>query len=683
MTAPRSARTRVFISYSHKDAEWLERLNVHLKPLEREGRIDRWDDTKIRPGARWQEEIRHAITSAKVAVLLISADFPASDFMTTHELPPLLAAAEVGGAVILPVIVSPSRFERMPRLSQFQAVNPPSRPLVSMTGGEREAVFVKVADTIEAVLNLPAPPPEGAGASGGRLRNVPLEGNRFFTGRDALLTQVYDALENGGRVALSGIGGVGKTQIALEYTYRYEKEYDAILWVRAESTEALISSFVAIAGLLNLPEKDAPKQELAVQAVRHWFVKSGRWLLILDNADDLALVREFIPVGIQGHLLLTTRAQAVGGVAHRISVEPMTAQEGSLFLLRRASMLTAEACLEAAPDVQRRQTEALFSELGGLPLALDQAGAFIEEKFSTLEEYLSVYQQEGKRLRELRGEDGTGRRDHPESVTVTFSLAFQKLADASPAAANLLRLCTFLDPEQIPEELFADAAPELDDVLGSAATNQLEWANIRQEACRLSLVRSEPASKVLTMHRLVQAVLKDGMDSPTQQMWAQRSVRAVYQAFPTVEFTKWPRCQRLLPQARSCAELIRAWGFAFPQAARLLMLAGEYVYYRGWYKEAETFYRQGLDLQVRGLGPEHPDVGISLKNFGLMYSLQGRYGEAEPLFRRGLGILERTLRPHHPEAAHAWALEVWLIGKTTSGGALRRGARVTCVLQGG
>ncbi|MFO1429479.1 MAG: TIR domain-containing protein [Candidatus Competibacteraceae bacterium] len=141
-------RHKVFISYSHRDSQWLERLQVHLKPLERKGLVERWDDTRIAPGSNWQEEIRQALAATKVAVLLISADFLASDFIAEHELPPLLEAAERDGAVILPVIISPCLFQETPELSRFQAVNNPARPLVDLPPGEREQTFLKIARTI-------------------------------------------------------------------------------------------------------------------------------------------------------------------------------------------------------------------------------------------------------------------------------------------------------------------------------------------------------------------------------------------------------------------------------------------------------------------------------------------------------------------------------------------------------
>lgn len=148
--APRSARTKVFVSYSHADKKWLQMLQVHIAPLEHNNIVDRWDDTKIAPGGKWQEEIADAIRSAKVAVLLVSAYFVASEFIVSNELPPLLEAAEHEGTVILPVIISPCL---MGSLSKFQAVNPPSKPLVDLDRGDRDRVWVKLMEAITAALN--------------------------------------------------------------------------------------------------------------------------------------------------------------------------------------------------------------------------------------------------------------------------------------------------------------------------------------------------------------------------------------------------------------------------------------------------------------------------------------------------------------------------------------------------
>ena len=145
----------VFISYSHADKEWLARLHIHLRPLEKDNQIELWDDTRIKSGAKWKENIEKALDRAAIAVLLISADYLASDFVVDNELPPLLRSAEEKGTTILPLILKPCRFIRDRHLSVFQAINDPREPLLGQPAFAQEEMYARVADIIENELRKP------------------------------------------------------------------------------------------------------------------------------------------------------------------------------------------------------------------------------------------------------------------------------------------------------------------------------------------------------------------------------------------------------------------------------------------------------------------------------------------------------------------------------------------------
>ena len=143
---------RVFISYSHKDKAFLDRLMVHMKPLEKEGIIELWADTKLVAGDKWEEGIHEALRKSRVAILLITADFLASDFIVDNELPPILANAETQGTRVIPVILKPCRFTRNKSLSCFQAVNNPNAPLDTLPGSEQEQIYDDVSELVEGLL---------------------------------------------------------------------------------------------------------------------------------------------------------------------------------------------------------------------------------------------------------------------------------------------------------------------------------------------------------------------------------------------------------------------------------------------------------------------------------------------------------------------------------------------------
>lgn len=149
LVAQQAKQHKVFISYSHSDREYLDRLLVHLRPLQREGHVEVWVDTNLRAGDRWKKEIEKALARATAAILLISADFMASDFITNNELPPLLVSAEERGTRIVPVVIKPSQFARDPNLKHFQSINDPKRPLALLSSGEQEVVYDSVAEEVE------------------------------------------------------------------------------------------------------------------------------------------------------------------------------------------------------------------------------------------------------------------------------------------------------------------------------------------------------------------------------------------------------------------------------------------------------------------------------------------------------------------------------------------------------
>jgi hypothetical protein len=157
---------KIFISYSHFDHEWLERLQVHLKPLQRAWKVDVWDDTRVQPGQEWKQEIQRAIEAAKIAILLISADFLASEFIATQELPSLLSAAEAKGTVIMPVILSKCSSESLDALSKFRTVNHDSGPLAGRPRHKKEEFWAQLTDMIVETLKHSGPPRRSRGSPG-------------------------------------------------------------------------------------------------------------------------------------------------------------------------------------------------------------------------------------------------------------------------------------------------------------------------------------------------------------------------------------------------------------------------------------------------------------------------------------------------------------------------------------
>ncbi len=422
--------------------------------------------------------------------------------------------------------------------------------------------------------------------------------------------------------AISGLGGIGKTQTVIEYAYRYYDSYSAVFWVRAETHALIVADFVAIAAHLSLSEKDEQDQTRTVEAVKQWLNTSTHWLLILDNVEDFTMLDDFLPQEDKGSIIITTRSQSTGVFAQCIALEQMHPDEAAFFLLRRAKLIKYSVPQESISEKLYDDAKALAHLVDGFPLALDQAGAYIEETGCSLLEYTNRYQA---RQTTLLGRRGTMNTDHPHSVSMTLSLCFEKVEHSSPLAAEVLGLCAFLSPEAIPEEIIIEGSPELGPLLQTVANDSLALDDALAVLRKYSLLNRDSETKTLSLHRLVQVVCKERMNEEMQQCWAERAIAAINCTFPHAEETAvWSRCQRLLPQVEVCSQLIDQWSIASSVAGHLLNEAGVYLRERALYTQAEVLLSQACSVRERAMGLEHPDVAHSLDDLASLYWCQGK-----------------------------------------------------------
>lgn len=484
---------------------------------------------------------------------------------------------------------------------------------------------------------------------------VPHRANPYFTGREEVLKALHRALRGEKAAALSqphaitGLGGIGKTQTAIEFAYRYRSEYQGVLWARAGAEAELKADFVEIGQALNLPVKNAHDQEETVQGVQRWMEQNPSWLLVLDNADQPEIVAPFLPANPRGDILLTSRAQDFSslGVSQHIRLETFPREESLSFLLKRAERPNP------SPG-ERAAAEELAEELGHLALALEQAGAYIFEKRSRFQDYLASYRRQRLKILSRSRPKAS---EYPESVATTWAVNFRAAEEASEGAAEILRASAFLAPDHIPLELFTEGARELGPVLSQALANAVEDPlqadEILGPLIRYSLIEKNVEEKMYSVHRLVQEVVKDALEDDTRHLWAERVVRAMNRIFPEVDFNTWPQCERLVRHTLAAVQVIQDLSLVLPEAGRLLNQCGDYLQDRARYAEAHLCYRHSLAIRELALGPEHPDIAQTLNNLAILHLAQGEYGEARPLLERSLVIREQALGPEHPEVARS------------------------------
>jgi tetratricopeptide (TPR) repeat protein len=478
--------------------------------------------------------------------------------------------------------------------------------------------------------------------------NVPHLRNPNFTGRAELLADLRKALTAEKAAALTqtqavhGLGGVGKTQLALEYAYRFAADYQLVWWLRSEEPATLAAEYAGLATALNLPEKEEKDQSAIIHAVRQWLNHHSGWLLIFDNAQEPEALLAYLPQGYArragtGHVIITSRHPHWKNVANSLRVREWPREEAVAFLLRRTG----------APD--EPAAAAIAEELGDLPLALEQAGAYIEATGISLAEYLDLFRRYRRDLlqqyRPL---------EYPHTVATTWEMAFEKVKAETPAAADLLKACAFLAPDNIPRPLLIEGRENLPQALAKALALPLEVNKAVASLVHYSLI--EATSETLSLHRLVQAVTRDRMPEEEKQSWAAAVVKLMAQAFPHGERNPadvrfWPVCASLLPHALTAAGHAEEHEVELKEVARLFNQVGVYLNSRAQYAAAEPLYRRALEIREKQLGPDHPHVAQSLNTLALLLKAQGNYAAAEPLYRRALEIYEKQLGPDHPRVA--------------------------------
>lgn len=440
--------------------------------------------------------------------------------------------------------------------------------------------------------------------------SVPYPRNPYFTGRAEVLQQISLVLQTSQAAAvtqpqaITGLGGIGKTQIALEYAYRFGHDYDAILWLQAETYEILLADLVALANVLQLPEAHHDEDLRIVEAVKQWLRTHTRWLLILDNVEDLVQVHHLDLPRTNGHLLLTTHSQFTGALAERIALEPMSEDEGTLFLLHRSKILPLDLSLEAVPAPLVSSTKKVVQMLGGLPLALDQAGVYIEESGCGFADYLQHYEHQHRQVLARRGSVGA---DHPRSVVATLRLSYEQVARLNPMAVEVLHLCAFLHSDHIPEEIITAGISSLGTDRQSAPADAYQLNEVFVTLRSFSLVSRHAEAHAFSLHRLVQVVVRDTMEPTVVHQWLARAVQAVNAVFPEEGFAPWLIYERYIPHVQTCTLLGEQARMVIPEMAQVLQKTGSYVLKRGRSLEAIQFLQRAFVIQEALSGPDSPE----------------------------------------------------------------------------
>jgi|WetSurMetagenome_2_1015567.scaffolds.fasta_scaffold11555_4 tetratricopeptide (TPR) repeat protein len=473
-----------------------------------------------------------------------------------------------------------------------------------------------------------------------RIFYVPRVRNDYFTGRKEILKQLHEKLQQNQVVALNqktqssiavhGLGGIGKTQTLIEYAYRCRKEgiYQAILWLSADSKESFELGFQTLAFELKIPIEGKPFEEIK-KSVENWFLTHQDWLLLIDNADDLKIIGTFLSkVKGYGQILISTRAQSTRPFAEPLALEKMTELEAFEFLEKRTGLSIDDHAKELAKT------------LDYLPLALDQATAYLSETQMSFEDYLDIYQSDSVNLLNERGET-LDKQDHPDPIAKTWLISFEKVQQKSELVITILKQCAFLSPDGIIEEIFKNIPKKA-------------FNDALKEILSYSLLKRDAQLKRLSMHRLVQLVVRHQLSKEQQTTLATEVVKLVLKSRPNNEtdFTVWlNRSNEWLLNAREAQHWIHEFQLQSADIGILLNNMGYFFEKIGDYQSALLLLKETLKITKEVLGSKHPNYATSLNNLASLYKTIGEHEKALSLHEEGLNVIKEVLGTRHPSYA--------------------------------
>ncbi|MFD7613539.1 FxSxx-COOH system tetratricopeptide repeat protein [Streptomyces sp. NPDC059828] len=572
--------------------------------------------------------VQAAETAARTVVLLSSAYLKSARAMAVWE---RAASEDPGGGRrhLLPLRVGDVRLttpyiDRNPvdlfRLDEVHATTALLRAL------DRP---VQLADGVSPGPRFPGTVP--------KIWNAPPR-NPGFTGRSVVLERMRDQLGGGMAVVLPqpqtlyGLGGVGKTQVALEYVHRFMADYDLVWWISSEQVDDVIAGLAELAVRLGAQggEDMAAASQEAVDLLRRG-VPSARWLLVFDNADDPEQLKRFFPTG--GHILVTSRNQTWSQYGDALPVDVFLREESIEHLRRRAPGLTAQDADQVA------------SAVGDLPLAVEQAAAWIAETATPVSAYLERLGQQASSVLALNQPAG-----YPEPVAATWNVSIERLKERSPAAVRLLQLCAFFAPEPISANLlYSKEMIEALKPYDASLQEKLVLGRVIREIGRFALAKVDQVSNSIQVHRLVQAVIRSQL-SEQEQMDARHAVHRILAGArpdddePIDNPETWQRFGTIWPhlatsEARYCKE---------PETRRLLIDRVRYLWKRGDWQTAGELAEDLRDSWREMLGND--DLQYLYLRFHLsnIFRSQGRYTDAKELDEVTLERQKAVLGTSHP-----------------------------------
>ena len=680
----------LFINYRREDSEILApTLYQELNRVFEDNQIF-FDKIAIDSGLPWPEEIKKYVKKSSIMFVLIGEKWLKLQHPDTGErrldLDDDWVRQEIEVASALGIEVIPIYLNNTEPLKENQLKTIPTISNISKIQG----LFLRNNDWVEDLEKIKQKLIKNQFILRAHSQNHSIQAinipqkNKNFSGRKSLIENIHNVFNSSSPEThiqvLTGLGGIGKSQLAVEYAHEFRNIYPVLWLIRAEDRATLIQDLANLADELELQGSFGPDTQLKVKSVIKWLNNNEKWLLIFDNVEKPDSIRDYLPSNLNGHIIITSRFRSWKALGNVITIPTFSRDESAHFILNRINLN------------ENNETNKLAEKLGDFPLALEQAAAYIENMNISIKQYLELFNSNENIIH------GANPATYHESIGTTWEISFKKIREISPLSVDLLYLCAFLYPENIPLNIIKNGLllnkPDDESIMDPNHFNK-----IIEPLIKYSLVERSATS--LSIHRCVQFVIRDRMTKENLlKYWSEIAVCICGKSFPMKSddpdaFNRmiWDECSNLLPHILTAAtygqklninpketsnlfaqvasfmreqpDLFHAKQFAekamnltkmikpidinqcsicFETYARILRDCGEL-------NAAETYLFQAVSFEKKKTGENYEHMAICYDNLGRVYNNMGKYQQAIKYYEQALKIDQSILGLHHPKIA--------------------------------
>ncbi|WP_089101302.1 FxSxx-COOH system tetratricopeptide repeat protein [Streptomyces hyaluromycini] len=680
-----TSRKDFYISYAAPDRLWADWAAAALRAAGFEAKLAPVEATDVSPASTALAGVERTLAGEARLVALLSPRY--TKLKQARDIWQRVSRRDPNGenGMVIPVRVDdsslPTEFSTTSLAVSLVGVSPEEAVIRLLTTADRDQQSGggagRIAASVVPSTRLPGTPP--------KVSRLP-QRNAVFTGRRELIERLRDSLLSGGATAvlpqaLYGLGGVGKTQLALEYAHRFASDYDVVWWINASEGQQIRQDLSALAEDLGLATSGKDLRAICsdvLNRLRQGNPPQSRWLLVYDNAENPGDLNELLPDSGPGrHVLITSRNPGWDERAERLEVDLFSRDESVDLLRRYNARLT------------RAEADRVAEELGDFPLAVSLAAASLQQSALPVDTYVEMLRSQMTDI--LRSQPAP---EYPTPAAATWLLSLNQLRERMPAAAALLQLCAFFGPDPIPQSLLENKISrrllQRDD---PSLSNRLMMGRLYGEIKRNGLAQIDERTNTLTLHRLVQRVLRDQLSTEEQSEMHKRVHSVLGEGNPNDPENPdlWPQYAALLPHLRptqaeksddtevrqwicdtvrylwrsgdaatadqTAERVLRTWTELFGDDDELVLQLrtelGNALRDQGRLAEAFEVTRDAYERGLRVLGEEHPYTLNAAMSLGADLRGAGRYQEAMESDRETLERARRVYTESHPRALSA------------------------------